>query len=141
MRMFQRFLDTMSQNLSPILLNRSETSPFHPPFKIKSPTKPINTDFVRHIPLFKLAESSLIQVILIWLSIPFCIDSLYFFHTLFFVSHIFSTNPVPFSLLCVVPVAYRFVYYSENNHLIVCKSTYRNYNLRTMFLQLEILRY
>ena len=102
MRMFQRFLDTMSQNLSPILLNRSETSPFHPPFKIKSPTKPINTDFVRHIPLFKLAESSLIQVILIWLSIPFCIDSLYFFHTLFFVSHIFSTNPVPLHFFIIV---------------------------------------
>ena len=29
------------------------------------------------------------------LSIPFCIDNSYFFHTLFFVSHIFSTNPVP----------------------------------------------
>ena len=93
--------------------------------------------------LFELAWSSLILVISMRLSILFYIDIPHLFHTLFFVSHIFSTNPVPlhFSLLCVVPMACRLVYYSENNHLIVCKSIYGNYNLRTMFLQLEILRY
>ena len=46
-------------------------------------------------PLFKLAESGLIQIISIRLSILLCIDKLHLFHTLFFVSHIFSTNPVP----------------------------------------------
>ena len=95
------------------------------------------------ITLFKLAKSGLILIISVQLPIPFCIDNSYFFHTLFFVSHIFSTNPVPlhFLLLCVVPVACGFVYYSQNNILLVCLSTYGNYNLRTMFLQLEILRY
>ena len=66
------------------------------------------------------------------------------FSTRHFSFHIFLV-PIQyhciFSLLCVVPMACRLVYYSENNHLIVCKSTYGNYNLRTMFLQLEILRY
>ena len=51
--------------------------------------------FAPGIKLLKLAESGLIHVILIWLSIPFCIDNQYLFHTLFFVSHIFSTNSVP----------------------------------------------
>ena len=51
---------------------------------------------------FKLAESGLIQVILTWLSIPFCIDNSHFFHTLFFVSHIFSTNPVPLHFFIIV---------------------------------------
>ena len=37
-----------------------------------------------------------------WLSILFCIDNLYFFHTLFFVSHIFSTNPVPLHFFIIV---------------------------------------
>ena len=45
--------------------------------------------------LFKLAKSGLILIIPVQLSIPFCIDNSCFFHTLFFVSHIFSTNPVP----------------------------------------------
>ena len=89
------------------------------------PETRINTGFRHFNPLFKLAESGLIQVILMWLSILFCIDNLRLFHTLFFVLHIFSTNPVPlhFSLLCVVPVACRLVYYSQNNFLLVCLST------------------
>ena len=66
------------------------------------------------------------------------------FSTHYFSFHIFLV-PIQyhciFSLLCVVPVACRFVYYSQNNILSVCKSTHGNYNLRTMFLQLEILRY
>ena len=62
----------------------------------------INTGFRHFNPLFKLAESGLIQVILMWLSILFCIDNLYFFHTLFFVSHIFSTNPVPLYFFIIV---------------------------------------
>ena len=52
--------------------------------------------------LFKLAKFGLMQVILMWLSILFCIDNLYFFHTLFFVSHIFSTNPVPLHFFIIV---------------------------------------
>ena len=115
------------------------TPPEHP----DSPQSLYLWAFSQFSPLLKLAEFGLIQVILTWLSIPFRIDNLHLFHTLFFVSHIFSTNPVPlhFSLLYVVPVACRFVYYSQHNILPVCKSTYGNYNLRTMFLQLEILRY
>ena len=45
--------------------------------------------------LFKLAEFGLIQFVLMQLSILCCIDNSYIFHSLFFVSHIFSTNPVP----------------------------------------------
>ena len=111
--------------------------------KRKSPINGLFSPFMKLCLLFKLAESGLIQVIIIWLSILFCIDNPYLFHTLFGVSHIFSTHPVPlhFSLLCVVLVACRFVYYSQNNILPVCLPIYENYNLRTMFLQLEILRY
>ena len=112
--------------------------------KRKSPINGLFTLFMKLCLLFKLAESGLIQIISMQLSILFCIDNSYLFHTLFFVSHIFSTNSSTIailSLLCVVLVACRFVYYSQNNILSVCKSTYRNYNLRTMFLQLEILRY
>ena len=52
--------------------------------------------------LFKLAESGLIQIISIQLSILLCIDKLHLFHTLFFVSHIFSTNPVPLHFFIIV---------------------------------------
>ena len=94
--------------------------------------------------LFKLAKFGLILVVLTQLSIPSCIDNQHLFHSLFFVSHIFSTNPSTIailSLLCLVPVACRFVYYSENNHLIVCMSTYGNYNLQPIFLQEKVLWY
>ena len=63
--------------------------------KRKSPINGLFTPFMKLCLLFKLAKSGLIHVILIWLSIPFCIDDQYLFHTLFFVSHIFSTNSVP----------------------------------------------
>ena len=53
-------------------------------------------------PLFKLAKSGLILIISVQLSIPFCIDDSYFFHTLFFVSHIFSTNSVPLHFFIIV---------------------------------------
>ena len=46
-----------------------------------------------------------------------------------------------FSLLCVVPVACRFVYHSQNKFLSVCLSTYGNYNLQAIFLQEKILWY
>ena len=62
----------------------------------------INTGFRHFCPLFKLAKFGLMQVISMWLSILFCIDNLYFFHTLFFVSHIFSTNPVPLHFFIIV---------------------------------------
>ena len=52
--------------------------------------------------LFKLAEFGLILVVSIWLSILSCIDISYLFHTLFFVSHIFSTNPVPLHFFIIV---------------------------------------
>ena len=45
--------------------------------------------------LLKLAKFGLILVVLMQLSILFHIDNMYLFHSLFFVSHIFSTNPVP----------------------------------------------
>ena len=88
----------------------SSNSLFHPQISqnqshlIKQmPEARIHTDFRHFNPLFKLAEFGLIQVISIWLSIPFCIDNPYLFHTLFFVSHLFSTNPVPlhfFIIMC-----------------------------------------
>ena len=46
-------------------------------------------------PLFKLAKFGLILVVLTQLSISFRIDNIHLFHSLLFVSHIFSTNPVP----------------------------------------------
>ena len=52
--------------------------------------------------LFKLAKFGLILVVLIWLSILFCIDNMCLFHTLFFVSHIFSTIPVPLHFFIIV---------------------------------------
>ena len=107
------------------------------------PRNAVNSAFLGSCTLFKLAESGLILVISMKLSIPFCIDNA-IFSTHYFSFHIFLV-PIQyhciFSLLCVVPVACRFVYYSQNNILSVCKPTYGNYNLRTMFLQLEILRY
>lgn len=39
-----------------------------------------DTAFLGSYHLFKLTESGLIHVILIWLSIPFCIDNLHLFH-------------------------------------------------------------
>ena len=58
--------------------------------------------FSQFSPLLKLAESGLIQIISIQLSILLCIDKLHLFHTLFFVSHIFSTNPVPLHFFIIV---------------------------------------
>ena len=63
--------------------------------KRKSPINGLFTPFMKLCLLFKLAKSGLILIISVQLSILFCIDNPYFFHTLFFVSHIFSTNPVP----------------------------------------------
>lgn len=62
----------------------------------------INTGFFKQLDLFKLAKFGLILVVSIWLSIPSCIDISYLFHTLFFVSHIFSTNPVPLHFFIIV---------------------------------------
>ena len=52
--------------------------------------------------LLKLAKFGLILVVSICLSILSCIDISYLFHTLFFVSHIFSTNPVPLHFFIIV---------------------------------------
>ena len=59
------------------------------------PETSINTGFRHFCPLFKLAKFGLILVVLIWLSILSRIDNSYLFYSLFFVLHIFSTNPVP----------------------------------------------
>ena len=58
--------------------------------------------FSQFSPLLKLAKFGLILVVLIWLSILFCIDNMCLFHTLFFVSHIFSTIPVPLHFFIIV---------------------------------------
>ena len=52
--------------------------------------------------LFKLAKFGLILVVSISLSILYCIDNMHLFHSLFFVSHIFSTNPVPTIFFIIV---------------------------------------
>ena len=70
--------------------------------KEKSSRNGLFSLFLKLCLLFKLAESGLIQVILIRLSIPFCIDNLHLFHTLFFVSYVFSTNPVPLHFFIIV---------------------------------------
>ena len=41
------------------------------------------------------SKFDLILVVLMQLSILYCIDNSYIFHSLFFVPHTFSTNPVP----------------------------------------------
>ena len=67
------------------------------------PRNAVNSAFLGSCTLLKLAKFCLIQIISIQLSIRFCIDNSYLFHTLFFVSHIFSTNPVPlhfFIIMC-----------------------------------------
>ena len=51
---------------------------------------------------FEFAEFCLILIISVQLSIPPCIDNMYLFHTLFFVSHIFSTNPIPLHFFIIV---------------------------------------
>ena len=70
--------------------------------KRKSPINGLFTPFMKLCLLFKLAEFGLILVVSIWLSILSCIDISYLFHTLFFVSHIFSTNPVPLHFFIIV---------------------------------------
>ena len=77
----------------PLLNSQIEPNQSH--FIKQMPETRINTGFRHFCPLFKLAKSGLILIISVQLSIPFCIDNSYFFHTLFLVSHIFSTNPVP----------------------------------------------
>lgn len=68
----------------------------------------------------------------------------YTFSTHYFSFHIFSV-PTQYhcivSLLCVVPVACRFFYYSQNKFLPFCLYTYGNYNLQAIFLQEKVLWY
>lgn len=63
--------------------------------KRKSPINGLFTPFMKLCLLLKLAKFGLILVVLMQLSILSCIDNQHLFHSLFFVSHIFSTNPVP----------------------------------------------
>ena len=83
--------------------------------------------------LFEFAESSLFQVISTYLSILFYIDNLHLFQTLFFISHIFNTNPVPLHFFIIG--ACLSVFYSQNIFLLACLSTYGNYNFLSLFLQ------
>ena len=70
--------------------------------KRKSPINGLFTPFMKLCLLFKLAKFGLILVVSIWLSILSCIDISYLSHTLFFVSHIFSTNPIPLHFFIIV---------------------------------------
>lgn len=63
--------------------------------KRKSPINGLFTPFMGLCLLFKLAKFGLILVVPILLSILSCIDNIHLFHSLFFIAHIFSTNPVP----------------------------------------------
>ena len=63
--------------------------------KRKSPINGLFTPFMKLCLLFKLAKFGLILVVLMQLSILSCIDNQHLFHSLFFFSHIFSTNSVP----------------------------------------------
>ena len=90
----------ISFSLISVVLSKQVPYRYHN--KRKRPINGLFTPFMKLCLLLKLAKSSLIQVISTWLSIPFCIDSSYLFHTLFFVSHIFSTNPVPLHFFIIV---------------------------------------
>ena len=111
--------------------------------KEKSFRNGLFTPFLKLCVLFKLAK---FDVILIRFS---SFSILYNFENDVFSTHYFSfhTLLVPiqyqlfFSLLCVVPVACRSFDYSKNNRLLVCKFTYRNYNLKLLFLQQKVLWY
>ena len=74
-----------------IFFNSICTPPEHP----DSPQNLYLWAFSQFSPLLKLAKFDLILVVLMQLSILYCIDNSYIFHSLFFVPHIFSTNPVP----------------------------------------------
>lgn len=74
-----------------IFFNSICTPPEHP----NSPQSLYLWAFSQFSPLLKLAKFGLILVVSILLSILNRIDNRYLFHSLFFVSHIFSTNPVP----------------------------------------------
>ena len=96
------FFTSLNINLKPYYSNRTRIEPEQ---KQRDRKYPVSKAFQSlNVPnfLFKLAESSLILVILMQLSIPFSIDNSYLFHTLFFVSHIFSTNPVPLYFFIIV---------------------------------------
>ena len=83
-------------------LSRQQIEPNQSHSIKQMPETRINTGFRHFNPLFKLAEFGLILVVLISLSILYCIDNIHLFHSLFFVSHIFSTNPVPLHFFIIV---------------------------------------
>ena len=83
-------------------LSRPQIEPNQSHLIKQMPETRINTGFRHFSPLFKLAKFGLILVVSIWLSILSCIDISYLFHTLFFVSHIFSTSPVPLHFFIIV---------------------------------------
>lgn len=107
------------------------------------PRNAVISAFLGSCTLLKLAKFDVILIRFKSFSILFS------FENSGFSTHYFSfhTLLVPiqyqlfFSLLCVVPVACRSINYSENNHQLVCKFTYRNYNLKLLFLQQKVLWY
>ena len=101
------------------------------------PRNAVNSAFLGSCTLFKLAEFGLILGIPTLLPYHLVLIT-HAFSTHYFSFHIFLV-PIQYhcilSLLCVVPVACKFFYYSQNNFLPVCLSTYENYNLLILFLQ------
>jgi len=86
--------DTSAQHsLISVVLQKQVSYRYHD--KRKSFINGLFAPFMKLCLLFKLAKFGLILVVSISLSILYCIDNMYLFHSLFFVSHIFSTNPVP----------------------------------------------
>lgn len=86
--------DTSAQHsLISVVLQKQVSYRYHD--KRKSFINGLFAPFMKLCLLFKLAEFGLILIVLMQLSILFSIDNPCFFHTLLFVSHIFSTNPVP----------------------------------------------
>ena len=107
------------------------------------PRNAIISAFLGSCTLFKLAKFNVILIRFSLFSIPYNFEN-NSFSTHYFSFHNFLV-PIQyqrsFSLLCVVPVACRSFDYSKNNRLLVCKFTYRNYNLKLLFLQQKVLRY
>ncbi len=80
-------------SLISVVLSKQVSYRYHG--KRKSPINGLFTPFMGLCLLFKLAKFGLILVVPILLSILSCIDNIHLFHSLFFIAHIFSTNPVP----------------------------------------------
>ena len=83
----------ISFSLISVVLSKQVSYRYHG--KRKSPINGLFTPFMKLCLLLKLAKFGSILVVPILLSILSCIDNMHLFHSLFFIAHIFSTNPVP----------------------------------------------